>query len=62
MYKEPAFMKDIHKKQEKEYKKTKNLSLRQFVMYINNKAEIALKNWGLEEKSINKVNKIILAR
>lgn len=36
---EPLFMRDLHKRQGEEYKRTRELTLRQFIAYINDKVK-----------------------
>lgn len=38
MNREPLFMRDLHKRQGEEYKRTQKLTLRQFIEYINSLA------------------------
>ena len=60
MYREPAFMKDLHKMQAKEYEKTKSLSLHEYVKTLEKSSQKVLKQWGLKEKSLGRGRKQIV--
>lgn len=51
MYREPAFMRDLHRRQAREYERTKSLSLHEFVRLLEERAQRALRKWGLKEMS-----------
>ena len=51
MYREPAFMRKLHRRQAREYEKTKSLSFHEFVRLLDEKAQRVLRKWGLKETS-----------
>lgn len=61
MYREPAFMRDIHTRQEEDYEKTKNLKTHEFVQLVEERGQKALQNWKLKEQSVSKDIKQIVS-
>ena len=60
MYREPAFMRDLHRMQVKEYEKTKTLSLHDYVKILGDRSQEVLRGWGLQEKFLAKGGKQIV--
>lgn len=60
MYREPAFMRDIHTRQEKDYEKTKSLKTHEFVQLVEERGQRALQNWNLKEQPLSKEIKQIV--
>ena len=60
MYREPAFMRDLHRMQANEYEKTKSLSLHDYIMLLGERSRGVLKEWGLRERSLGKGKKQII--
>ena len=60
MYREPAFMRDLHRSQIKEYEKTKFLSLHDYIRLLGERSQEVLKEWKLTERSLGKGKKQII--
>ncbi len=60
MYREPAFMRDLHKMQAKEYERTKSLSLHDYIKTLGESSQKVLKQWGLKERSLGRGRKQII--
>ncbi|MDI6735805.1 MAG: hypothetical protein QME42_06380 [bacterium] len=60
MYREPAFMRDLHTRQEEDYEKTKNLKIHEFVQLVEERGQRALQNWNLKEQPVSKEIKQIV--
>lgn len=60
MYSEPAFMKDLHRMQAKEYEETKSLSLHDYLKLLEDRSQEVLKEWGLRERQFGRGKKQIV--
>ena len=60
MYREPAFMRDLHRSQIQEYEETKSLSIHDYVRLLGQRSQEVLREWGLRERSLGKGKKQIV--
>jgi hypothetical protein len=60
MYKEPAFMRDLHRMQDREYERTKALSLHDYIELLTGRSREVLREWGLRERIVGKGRKQII--
>ena len=60
MYREPAFMRDLHRSQVNEYEKTKFLSLHDYIRLLGERSQKVLKEWKLTERALEKGKKQII--